>query len=136
MKLYVRERGKDGAPSLILLDLDSTDDPTHGKQEGSRYHSYYGLHIYHPLLVFDGATDQLVTAVLRPGNAHASRGAVAVLRRIVGGLKEEWLEAKVEVRADASFALPAFSEWCEREGVGYTIGLVPNPRLEGSLGPC
>jgi hypothetical protein len=134
-ELYVRERGKEGAPSRVLLDLDSTDDPTHGEQEGSRYHGYYGQHMYHPLLVFDGATDQLVTALLRPGNSHAGRGAVAVLRRIVGRLKEEWPEAKVEVRADAGFAVPAVYEWCEREGVGYTIGLVPNPRLEAIAAP-
>jgi hypothetical protein len=134
-ELYVRERGKAGAPARVLLDLDSTDDPTHGEQEGSRYHGYYGQHMYHPLLVFDGATDQLVTALLRPGNSHAGRGAVAVLRRIVGRLKEEWPEAKVEVRADAGFAVPAVYEWCEREGVGYTIGLVPNPTLEASAAP-
>lgn len=89
VELYVRERGKDGAPGRILLDLDSTDDPTHGEQEGSRYHGYHGQHMYHPLLVFDGDTDQLVTAVLRPGNLHAGRGTVAVLRRIIGRLREE-----------------------------------------------
>jgi hypothetical protein len=136
-ELYVRERGKgEGeAPSRILLDLDSTDDPTHGGQEGSRYHGYYRTHMYHPLLVFDGETDQLVTAVLRPGNSHAGRGAVAVLGRIVGRLKEEWPEAKIEIRADAGFAVPALYEWCEREGVDYAIGLIPNPRLEAIAEP-
>ncbi|MDP9480618.1 MAG: IS1380 family transposase [Actinomycetota bacterium] len=131
-ELYVRERAKENGtpPSRVLLDLDSTADPTHGEQEGSRYHGYYRTHMYHPLLVFDGETDQLVAAVLRPGNAHAGRGAVAVLKRVVGRLREEWPEAHVEVRADAGFALPAVYEWCEREGVGYTIGLVSNPRLE------
>lgn len=63
--------------------------------------------MYRPLLVFGGETDQLVTAVLRPGNSHAGRGAVAVPRRIVGRLKEEWPGAKIEVRADAGFAVPA-----------------------------
>lgn len=132
VELYVSERAKghEASPPRILLDLDSTADPTHGEQEGSRYHGYYRTHMYHPLLVFDGETDQLVTAVLRPGNAHAGRGAVAVLRRIVGRLREEWPEAHIEIRADAGFALPAVYEWCEREGIGYTIGLVPNPRLE------
>jgi hypothetical protein len=129
-ELYVKERGKDGAPPRVLLDLDSTADPTHGEQEGSRYHGYYRTHMYHPLLVFDGETNQLVAAVLRPGNSHAGRGAVAVLRRIVGRIKEEWPEAKIEIRADAGFAVPSVYEWCEREGVGYTIGLIPNPRLE------
>lgn len=130
VELYVRRRGEDGAPSRVLLDLDSTDDPAHGGQEGARYHGYYGQHTYHPLLVFDGETDQLIAAALRPGNAHAGRGAVAVLERAVGRLREAWPGAEVEIRADAGFALPAVYEWREREGVGYTIGLVPNPRLE------
>jgi hypothetical protein len=134
-ELYVRERGKGGDPERVLLDLDSTDDPTHGEQEGSRYHGYYGQHMYHPLLVFDGETDQLVTAVLRPGNSHAGGGAVAVLRRVVGRLREEWPAVAVEIRADAGFALPSVYEWCEQEGVGYTIGLIPNPRLEAIAEP-
>ncbi len=80
-ELYVRERGKDGAPKKrVLLDFDSTDDPTHGDQEGSYYHGYYKTHMYHPLVVFDGETNQLLTAVLRPGNTHASRGTLSVLR--------------------------------------------------------
>ena len=62
------------SPTRVLLDLDGTDDPTHGKQEGTAYHGYYRQHMYHPLLVFDGDTDQLITAVLRPGNAHGSPG--------------------------------------------------------------
>ena len=106
-ELYVEERAKEGAPSRVLLDLDSTDDPTHGEQEGSRCHGYYGRHMYHPLLVFDGETDPLVTAVLRPGNAHAGHGAVAVLRRVVKRLREEWPGVAIEIRADAGFALPA-----------------------------
>jgi hypothetical protein len=74
----------------ILLDFDATADPTHGEQEGSYYHGYYEQHIYHPLLVFDGETSQLITTVLRCGNTHASRGAVAILRRIVRRLREAW----------------------------------------------
>jgi hypothetical protein len=135
MELYVKARAKGGAPKRVLLDLDSTDDPTHGEQEGSHYHGYYGRHMYHPLLVFDGETDQLVAAVLRPGNSHAGRGALAVLKRVVGRLREAWGGVEVEIRADAGFALPAVYEWCEKEGVGYTIGLVPNPRLEAIAGP-
>ena len=78
----------------ILLDFDSTDDPTHGKQEGTAYHGYYRQHMYHPLLVFDGDTDQFITAFLRPGNAHASKGVVAVLRRIVRSVRETWPEVR------------------------------------------
>jgi hypothetical protein len=128
--LRQRERVADGPPRRILLDLDSTADPTHGDQEGSAYHGYYRQHMYHPLLVFDGDTDQLITAVLRPGNAHASRGVVAVLKRLVRALRARWPDLAIELRADSGFAVPALYAYCEREGIAYTIGLVPNPRLE------
>jgi Transposase DDE domain group 1 len=92
-ELYVRERRKDGAPpERILLDFDATADPAHGEQEGAYYHGYYQEHILHPLLVFDGDTGQLVTALLRYGNTHASRGALSILKRIVRRLREAWGE--------------------------------------------
>jgi hypothetical protein len=118
-----------------LLDFDATDDPAHGEQEGSYYHGYYGHHMYHPLVVFDGQTGQLVTAILRAGNTHASRGAVAILRRIVRRLREAWPEARIELRADAGFAVPAVYDYCEKEGIDYTIGLISNPRLEELAAP-
>jgi hypothetical protein len=130
LELYVGQRGKEGAPRRVLLDLDATDDPTHGEQEGSYYHGYYRQHMYHPLLVFDGETGQLLTAVLRAGNTHASRSAVAVLKRIVGRLRRAWgEELGIEIRADAGFAVPALYDYCEKEGIDYAVGLVTNPRL-------
>jgi hypothetical protein len=81
--VYVRERGRAGPPTHLVLDLDGTDDPAHGQQEGVAYHGFYGQHMYFPLLVFDGQTNQLITAVLRPGNVHGSRFAVLVLRRLL-----------------------------------------------------
>jgi hypothetical protein len=129
-ELYLKERGKDGAPGKILLDFDSTDDPTHGDQEGSYYHGYYGQHIYHPLLVFDGESGHLITALLRAGNTHGSHSAVALLKRIVARLRRRWPEVEVEVRADAGFAVPALYDYCEEEGITYTVGLITNNRLE------
>ena len=127
--VYLRERERAGAPGRVVLDLDGTDDPAHGEQEGAAYHGYYRQYQYFPLLVFDADTDQLVTAVLRPGTVHAGHGAVPVLRRIVAALRARWPGVAVEIRADSGFAVPALYDFCEREGVGYTIGLVPNPRL-------
>jgi hypothetical protein len=129
-ELYIASRGKDGVPKKILLDFDATDDPTHGDQEQSYYHGYFREHIYHPLLVFDGDTGQLISAVLRAGNAHASRSTVAILRRIVGLLRSSWPDVEVELRADAGFAVPAVYEYCEAEGLAYTIALITNSRLE------
>jgi hypothetical protein len=85
--VYLRERERDGVPMHVVLDIDGTDDPTHGQQEGSAYHGYYRQHMYHPLLIFDGETHQLITAVLRPGNTHGSTGVVAVLKRVVRALR-------------------------------------------------
>ena len=129
-ELYLTERAKEGAPEKVLLDFDATDDPTHGEQEGSYYHGYFGQHIYHPLVVFDGESGHLIGALLRRGNTHASNSAVALLKRIVGGLRRRWPEVEIEIRADAGFAIPAVYDYCEAEGITYTVGLITNPRLE------
>ena len=130
LELYLAERGKEGAPQKVLLDFDSTDDPTHGDQEGSFYHGYYGQHMYHPLLVFDGDSGHLITALLSAGNTHGSNSAVALLKRICARLRRRWPEVEVELRADAGFAIPALYDYCEREGITYTVGLITNGRLE------
>lgn len=135
VEIYLRERARDGVPTRILLDLDGTDDPVHGDQDGSAYHGYFRQHMYHPLLVYDGDTDQLVAAVLRPGNAHAGRGAVAILRRLVRAIRQRWPDVVIEIRADSGFALPTLYEFCEEHELVYTIGLVPNARLEAVAAP-
>jgi hypothetical protein len=135
-EIYMRERGSKGVPKKVLLDFDSTDDPTHGEQEGSAYHGYHRQRIYHPLLVFDGQTNQLLTAVLRGGATHASKGALAILRRIVRRIRQAWGRGVgIEIRADAGFAVPEIYDYCEKEGIDYTIGLVSNPRLEAIAEP-
>ena len=133
-ELYLEQRGKDGTPEKILLDFDSTADPTHGDQEGSYYHGYYEQHMYHPLLVFDGQSGHLICALLRAGNTHGSNSAVALLKRIVARVRNRWPEAEIELRADAGFAVPALYDYCEREGITYTVGLITNPRLEELAG--
>jgi hypothetical protein len=115
----------------VLLDFDATDDPTHGDQEGSYYHGYCTQHMYQPLLVFDGQTGHLICALLRAGNTHASNSAVALLKRICARLRDRWPGVHVEPRADAGFAVPALYDYCEKEGITYTVGLITNARLEG-----
>jgi hypothetical protein len=133
--VYIRERGRGGPPRRLLLDLDGTDDPAHGQQEGVRYHGYYRQHMYHPLLVFDGDTGHLITAVLRPGNVHAGRFVVLVLRRLLRRFQAAWPGVRLELRADSGFAAPRLYAWCEAHGVAYTIGLIPNPALEPLAAP-
>jgi hypothetical protein len=129
-ELYLTERGSGGAPKKVLSDFDATDDPLHGDQEGGYYHGYHQQHIYHPLLVFDGESGHLITALLRAGNTHASNSSVALLKRLVCGLRKRWPEVAIEIRADAGFAVPDLYDYCEREGITYTVGLITNPRLE------
>src|SRR5688572_12377017 len=85
--------------------------------------------MYHPLLIFDGETGQFVTAILRPGNAHAGAGALAILKRVVGRLRERWPAVAIELRADAGLAELEIYAFCEAQGITYTIGRVSNARL-------
>ncbi len=135
VEVYLRERERGGIPRRILLDLDATADPVHGEQEGSAYHGYFRQHMYHPLVIYDGDTGQLILAVLRPGNAHASRGVVSILRRLVQALRARWPAVRIEVRADSGFASPTMYAFCETEHIIYTIGLPPNARLRATAAP-
>ena len=114
---------------VIVLDIDATDDPTHGMQQLSCFHGYYDQYMLHPLLIFDGLTGFPVASVLRAGNAHASKGAAAILKRIIRRLKRAYPKATILVRADAGFAVPGIYRLLEREKVKYTIGLITNERL-------
>jgi hypothetical protein len=118
----------------VILDLDSTADPTHGQQEFSFWHGYYDERMYHPLLVFDAETGDLICALLRAGNSGAARAAVGLLRRIVRELRRRirW-RVQIEVRGDSGFALPALYEYCEQEQLSYTIGFARNRRLERAV---
>jgi hypothetical protein len=130
VQLYLRERERDGIPARIVLDLDGTDDPAHGKQEGVAYHGFYGQYMYHPLLIFDGDTGQLIMAILRPGTCHASRGALAILKRLIRLLRARWPGVTIEVRGDCGFALPELYASLDEQHITYTIALGRNPRLE------
>jgi hypothetical protein len=118
---------------LVVIDIDSTDDPTHGHQQLAMFHGYFDQHMYHPLLVFDGVTGHPMAAVLRPGNSHAARGAAAVLDRLLRRLRRAYPKATILVRADAGFAVPAVYELLERHQVRYVIGLIPNDRLRSHV---
>ena len=122
------------APEVIILDIDSTDDPTHGQPQLSFFHGYYDQHMYHPLVIFDGERGQLVSVVLRPGNVHAARGAMGVLRRIIWRLKQRFPQTQIVVRGDSAFAVPRILRMLEelnRElgGIAYVVGLAQNAVL-------
>ena len=110
------------APKRIILKIDSTDDPTYGAQQLSLFNGFYGQHMYHPLLIFDGKRGDLLAAVLRPGNAASSTGLMPVLKRLVGHLRHRWKHVKIIIRADAGFATPELYCFCEEAGIEYIIG--------------
>ena len=103
----VRQRGE------ILLDLDSTDDPTHGQQQLSFFNGAYGQHMYHPMLIFERHTGCLLAARLRPGNASSHARIVPMLLRLVPRLQAAFPGVKIKLRGDAGFALPLLYEFCE-----------------------
>lgn len=137
VELFI-DRHRANPPKRIVIDMDATDDPAHGQQQFEFFHAYYGHHCFLPLLVFcsvDGGDEELVGAVLRPGNAHAGRRSAGVLRRLVRMLQTGLPNTELVFRADAGFALPEVYESCERLGVQYLISLARNSRLETMAAP-
>ena len=135
LETYLKHRKK-SRPEKIILDINSTDDVTHGQQEFSFYHGYYREHMYHPLLLFDGETGDLVCALLRPGNQGAAAHAVAVLKRVVARMRQVLgSDVPIEVRADSGFATPALYEFCEEEKLQYVVGFARNSRLAATVEP-
>jgi len=130
---YLKHRKK-SRPKKITLDLDSTDDPMHGQQEFSFYHRFYKEHIYHPLLIFNAETEDLIYAMLRPGNPGAASGVVAVLKRLVKKMRRKLAKKlQIEIRADSGFATPQLYDYCECEKLSYVIGFARNWRLQTGI---
>jgi len=120
-------------PEEIWLDLDATDDPIHGRQEGRFFHGYYGAYCYLPLYIFCG--EHLLCARLRKSNIDASAGSVEELKRILGQIRAQWPETKIVIRGDSGFCREEIMAWCEAHRVDYVLGLAKNARLlAASLG--
>jgi hypothetical protein len=115
------------APKEITLDLDATDDPLHGHQEGRFFHGYYNGYCYLPLYVFCGR--HLLAAKLRRSNIDASAGAIEEVERIVAQIRGRWPRVRILLRADSGFARETLMAWCEQHGVDYVFGLAGNDRL-------
>ena len=119
------------APEEIVLDLDATDDPLHGEQEGRFFHGYYDCYCYLPLYVFCG--DHLLVAKLRKADIDASAGAVEEIARVVGQIRAAWPKVRIVLRADSGFARDSLMTWCEVNGVDYLFGLAKNARLNAEI---
>ena len=116
----VRQRGE------ILLDIDSTDDPTHGQQQLTFFNGAYGQHMYHPMLIFERHTGCLLAARLRPGNASSHARIVPMLLRLVPRLEAAFPGVPIKLRGDAGFALPLLYQFCEFFGIQYALGIAAN----------
>jgi len=118
-------------PRMIVLDMDSSESPTYGEQEGSAYNGHFGCTCYHPLFVFNQFGD-VERCALRPGNVHSADGWLAVLESVVARYRR--IVKRLYFRGDAAFANPEMYEFLETEGIGYTIRLPANSVLQSRIG--
>ena len=119
------------APKQIILDLDATDDPLHGEQEGRFFHGYYDCYCYLPLYVFCGR--HLLVAKLRRADIDAAAGAVEEVARVVARIRARWPRTRILLRADSGFAREDLMAWCEANGVDFVLGLQKNERLIAAI---
>lgn len=120
------------APGQVVLDLDATDTPLHGRQEGRFFHGFYDEYCYLPLYIFCG--DQLLAVRLRQANQDASAGSLPELQRIVARLRTRWPKLKITLRGDSGFCREELMRWCEENQVDYVFGLARNDRLRRRIG--
>lgn len=126
---FIAAQGK--APRELILDVDASDVPLHGEQEQSQFHGYYDHYCYLPLYVFCGQA--MLACVLRPSRIDGAKHAAAVIRLIVGRLRQAWPRVRIVVRGDSGFCRQRLIRWCERAGVGYAIGVARNTRLHAQV---
>jgi hypothetical protein len=119
------------APHEIILDLDATDDPLHGNQEGRFFHGYYDCYCYLPLYIFCGR--HLLAAELRPASIDAAEGSLKEVKRIIAHIRRQWPNVRIIVRADSGFARDDLMAWCEANGVHYVFGFARNERLVAEI---
>lgn len=120
-------------PEEIVLDVDATDDPIHGQQEGRFYHGYYRNYCFLPLYVFCGG--HLLCALLRPSDIDPAQHSRAVIKLLVDRIRAEWPDVKIVVRGDSGFCRWRFMRWCERHNVDYVLGIGRNSVLAERISP-
>lgn len=125
------QKYQNNPPEELIIDVDSTDDPTHGAQQLTLFNGYYYQYMYCPLII--SCNNHILDALLRKGNAHTSWGVIPRLKFITEKLKETWPEVKIIIRIDAGGATPAIYEYCERQNFNYVIALIRNKVLEKAI---
>jgi len=114
----------------IIIDIDSTDDPTHGQQQLSFFNGYYGQFMYNELFFHDGQTGQIIVPVLRPGNSHSNRWYVAILKRVVKMIRSQYPDIQIIIRGDSGFSCPAFYQLADDFDLEFALGISSNEVLK------
>ena len=130
VKVFIESQAK--APKEIVLDVDTTDLPLHGEQEGRFFHGYYDSYCYLPLYIFCG--EHVLCARLRPSDRDAYAGSLVEIQRLVEQLRQAWPEVRIILRADSGFCRNELMSWCEAHEVDYVLGLARNQRLRRIIG--
>lgn len=114
----------------IIIDIDSTDDPTHGSQQMSMFNGYYGQFMYNELFFHDGHTGQIIVPVLRPGNSHSNKWYVSILKRVIEKIRAVYPSMSIIIRADSGFSCPEFYDLAARNELGFALGMGSNEVLK------
>ena len=125
----------DHPPEAIILDPDTTDDPTYGDQQLSMFNGYYDETCYLPLHIYEGKTGKLITTILRPGKRPDGKEIVSILKRLVASIRRRWPQVKIFLRGDGHFSAPEVHDWCEDNDVYYALGQTGNAVLKQQAAP-
>ena len=120
-------------PKSIILDLDDTDDPTHGSQQLSLFNAYHDCYCYMPLHIYEGKSGKLITTILRPGKRPSGKEIVMILKRIVKKIRQAWPDVGILIRGDSYYSAPAVYDFCDRYDIKYVFGFKPyKPLLQAA----
>ena len=117
-------------PEAILLDIDDTEDETHGAQQLSLFNGYHDEYCYMPLFIYEGQTGNLVTCILRPGKRPSGKEVRTIFKRVITRIRDTWPKVGILIRGDSHFATPELHTWCDAHNVYFILGLTKNPVLE------
>jgi hypothetical protein len=120
-------------PNRIVIDIDDTEDRVHGRQELALFHAHYGERCFLPIHIYEATTGKPVTVILRPGKTPDGAEVVLVLRHVIRRIRARWPKVDILVRGDGHYGRPEAMSWCERNRVGYILGLAGNKVLLGRV---
>jgi hypothetical protein len=117
-------------PKALILDIDDTDDPTHGEQQMTLFNAHYGEHCYLPLHIYEGQSGKLITTILRPGRRPSGKDIVAILKRLIPYLRKHWPKVLLSLRGDSHFSAPEVHDFCAQHDLYYVLGQSSTPVLK------